>query len=170
MEESYSRTEYFISPNCRIDLVLGFTSLYLLVKSYNNSLIGEVSQQMYGGVLRCISLGSTEGLSTWKCSMQLNVQAVVVPVGRISLGRILNVVGSAVDVYDDQPIVVLRKNRNLEEWTWNLHFSLPSIASDQALSIVQARFIGLVHILVGFTVYQQHTYIHTETKLPSFNN
>jgi len=107
MEESYSRTERSVSPNCRIDLILGFTSLYLLVKSYNNSLIGEVSQQMYGGILRCISLGPTEGLSTWKCNIQLNMQAVVVPVGRLSLGRILNVVGSAVDMYDDQPTAVV---------------------------------------------------------------
>merc|ERR1712060_847034 len=103
LEESYSRAEASLAPNNRQDLVLGFASLYLLVKSYNNSLVAEVSQQMYGGILRCISLGPTEGLSTWKCSIQLNVQAVIVPVGRISLGRILNVVGSAVDLYDDQP-------------------------------------------------------------------
>ena len=104
--ESYSRMEVILVSNNRQDLVLGFVSLYLLIKSYSNSLVAEVSQQMYGGVLRCISLGSTEGLSTWRCSIQLNVQAAVVPVGRISLGRILNVVGSAVDFYDDQPITL----------------------------------------------------------------
>jgi F0F1-type ATP synthase beta subunit len=65
---------------------------------------------MYGGILRCISLGATEGLSTWKCNIQLNVQAVVVPVGRISLGRILNVVGSAVDAFDDQPTEIAYGN------------------------------------------------------------
>ncbi|MCP3670892.1 MAG: hypothetical protein GY814_10760, partial [Gammaproteobacteria bacterium] len=107
MEESYSRSESVLAPSHRVDLVLGFTSLYLLVKSYWNSLVAEVSQQMYGGILRCISLGSTEGLSTWKCTIQLNMQAVIVPVGRISLGRILNVVGSAVDIYDDQPIALV---------------------------------------------------------------
>merc|ERR1712194_249200 len=105
-EESYSRAEVTLAPNNRQDLVLGFASLYLMVRSYNNSLIAEVSQQMYGGILRCISLGPTEGLSTWKCRIQLNVQAVLVPVGRISLGRILNVVGSAVDLYDDQPTAI----------------------------------------------------------------
>ena len=72
-----------------------------------NSLVAEVSQQMYGGTLRCISLGVTEGLSTWKCYIQLNVQAVMVPVGRVSLGRILNVVGAAVDLFDDQLIAVV---------------------------------------------------------------
>ncbi|MCP3670089.1 MAG: hypothetical protein GY814_06575, partial [Gammaproteobacteria bacterium] len=35
------------------------------------------------------------------------MQAVIVPLGRISLGRILNVVGSAVDIYDDQPIALV---------------------------------------------------------------
>ena len=78
LEESYSRMESVLLPNHRIDLVFGFTSLYFIVRSYNNSLVAEVSQQMYGGFLRCISLGSTEGLSTWKCRIQLNVQAAVV--------------------------------------------------------------------------------------------
>jgi F-type H+-transporting ATPase subunit beta len=106
LEEAYSRTEKTLSPNHRIDLILGFTTLYLLVRTYANSLVAEVSQQMYGGILRCISLGATEGLSTWKCNIQLNVQAVVVPVGRVSLGRILNVVGAAVDLFDDQPTAI----------------------------------------------------------------
>merc|ERR1712039_1047755 len=48
LEEAYSRTESTLSPNHRIDIILGFTSLYLLVKSYNNSLVAEVSQQMHG--------------------------------------------------------------------------------------------------------------------------
>jgi hypothetical protein len=74
---------------------------------YVNSLVAEVSQQMYGGILRCISLGVTEGLSTWRCNIQLNVQAVIVPVGTVSLGRILNVVGAAVDLYNDQPTAVV---------------------------------------------------------------
>ena len=107
LEETYSRTERALLPNHRIDLILGFTTLYLLVRMYVNSLVAEVSQQMYGGILRCISLGVTEGLSTWRCNIQLNVQAVIVPVGRVSLGRILNVVGAAVDLFDDQSIAVV---------------------------------------------------------------
>ena len=58
-EETYSRTERALLPNHRIDLILGFTTLYLLVRMYVNSLVAEVSQQMYGGTLRCISLGVT---------------------------------------------------------------------------------------------------------------
>lgn len=62
---------------------------------------------MYGGTLRCISLGFTEGLSTWRCNIQPNVQAVMVPVGTVSLGRILNVGGAAVDLFNDQPTAVV---------------------------------------------------------------
>merc|ERR1711862_882370 len=95
--EATIRGDQALSPSTTIDLVVGFAALYLTIRQYSNSLVAEVSQQMYGGILRCISLGATEGLSTWKCNIQLNVQAVVVPVGRVSLGRILNVVGAAVD-------------------------------------------------------------------------
>lgn len=52
LEEANSRTERTLSPNHRIDLILGFTTLYLLVRTYANSLVAEVSQQMYGGILR----------------------------------------------------------------------------------------------------------------------
>ena len=48
--------EATLVSNSRSDLVLGFISLYLLVKSYSNSLVAEVSQQMYGGVLNVARL------------------------------------------------------------------------------------------------------------------
>jgi hypothetical protein len=102
IEEAYTRTDADITPEATIDIILGFSALYLMVRTYSNSLIAEVSQQLYGGILRCIALGPTEGLSTWKCNIQLNIQPVVVPVGRMSLGRILNVVGAAVDLYMEQ--------------------------------------------------------------------
>merc|ERR1712066_1167521 len=92
-----------LAPSTKIDLILGFAALYMTIRQYSNSLVAEVSQQMYGGILRCIALSSTEGLSTWKCSIQLNMQPVIVPVGKLSLGRILNVLGSSVDMFGDLP-------------------------------------------------------------------
>jgi len=83
------------------DIVLGFTSLFLLVKSYANCLIAELNQLCYGGVLRAVALGSTDGLCSWRCSSIMAFQPVIVPVGRIALGRILNVVGSVLDRYLD---------------------------------------------------------------------
>lgn len=81
------------------DIVLGFASVFLFVKSYANVLVAELSQLCYGGVLRAIALGSTDGLCTWRCTFLMGLQPVIVPVGRIALGRIFNVVGSVIDRY-----------------------------------------------------------------------
>merc|ERR1711963_376843 len=69
--------------------ILGFASLFLLVKSYGNgvgnespeSLPCEVSQLCYGGVLRAVALGSTDGMCTWRCSAVVLFQPLIVPVG-----------------------------------------------------------------------------------------
>merc|ERR1712151_576862 len=52
---------------------------------------------------RCISLGPTEGLSTWSCGVKFIFQPVVVPVGKLCLGRIFNVLGTSVDRFEDLP-------------------------------------------------------------------
>ena len=81
------------------DIVLGFTSLFLFSKSYSSILVSELSQLCYEGLIRTIALGSTNGLCTWRCSFIMILQPVNVPVGRLSLGRIFNVVGSIIDPY-----------------------------------------------------------------------
>ena len=53
-----------LNPSFRLDGLVGLTALYILIRSYSNCLVAEVSQQIYGGVVRCVSLGSTDGLST----------------------------------------------------------------------------------------------------------
>lgn len=83
------------------DSLLGFTSVFMLAKSYTNFLICEISQLCFGGVLRSVALGTTDGLSTWRVSFLNLYQPVTVPVGRLSLGRIFNVTGSAIDRYID---------------------------------------------------------------------
>ena len=80
--------------------ILGFASVFLLVKSYSSWLVAELSG-CYKGVFRAIALGSTDGLCTSSCTFLLSFQPVIVPVGRIALGRILNVVGSSIDPYID---------------------------------------------------------------------
>jgi ATP synthase F1 beta subunit len=81
------------------DIILGFAGVFLLVKSYANCLVGELSQLCYAGVNRAIALGSTDALCTWRCLSLVALQPVIVPVGRIALGRIFNVVGSVIDPY-----------------------------------------------------------------------
>ena len=81
------------------DIVIGFASVFLFVKAYQNCLVAEVSQLSYGGVLRGIALGSTDGLCTWRCAFLMGFQPVIVPVGRVGLGRIFNVCGAVIDPY-----------------------------------------------------------------------
>jgi len=83
------------------DSLIGFTSVFMISKSYLNFLVCEISQLCYGGILRSVALGTTDGLSTWKVSFLNLYQPVTVPVGKLSLGRIFNVTGSAIDRYLD---------------------------------------------------------------------
>jgi F-type H+-transporting ATPase subunit beta len=88
------------APLCsKPNIMLGFASVFLLLKSYANYFVAELNQLCYGGVFRAIALGSTGGVSTFSCKALLLSQPVIVPVGRIALGRILNVVGSCIDAY-----------------------------------------------------------------------
>jgi hypothetical protein len=57
----------------------------------------EVSQLCYGGILRCIAFGNTNGLSTVKSLVLPTYSPVIVPSGTIVLGRVFNVLGSTLD-------------------------------------------------------------------------
>jgi hypothetical protein len=76
-----------------------FSAVFLFVKCYASCLVAELSQLCYGGVLRAIALSTTDGLTSFACGFIANLQPVVVPVGRISLGRIMNVCGSSIDPF-----------------------------------------------------------------------
>jgi len=79
--------------------VLGFASVFLVVKCYANFLPAEISQLCYGGIIRAIALGSTYGLSTFSCSFMLTLSPLIIPVGVVTLGRMFNVLGSSIDGY-----------------------------------------------------------------------
>ena len=59
-------------------------------------LVLEVQQQIGGGVVRCIAMGSSDGLSRGLEAVNTGA-GVKVPVGRETLGRIMNVLGQPVD-------------------------------------------------------------------------
>ena len=82
-----------------LNIMLGFAPVFLLIKSYASSLVAELSQLCYKGVFRTIALGSTDGLCTFNLTFVLCLQPLIVPVGRIALGRILNPIGTCIDRY-----------------------------------------------------------------------
>jgi len=87
-----------------------------------SGLVLEVQQQLGGGVVRTIAMGSSDGLRRG-----LNVlntgDNIQVPVGTKTLGRIMNVLGEPID--EAGPIG--------EEEKWSIHREAPAYA-DQAMS------------------------------------
>ena len=75
----------------------------------------EVAQHIGDGVVRCIAMGSTDGLQRGTEATDLG-KGISVPVGRETLGRIFNVLGEAVD---NGPEVETRER-------WDIHRAAPS--------------------------------------------
>jgi len=80
----------------------------------------EVQQQLGDGVVRSIAMGSTEGLKRG-LSVSNTGAAISVPVGKATLGRIMDVLGNPID--EAGPIG--------EEERWEIHRAAPSY-SEQA--------------------------------------
>ena len=59
-------------------------------------LVLEVQQQLGDGIVRTIAMGSTDGLSRG-VGVSNTGEAIKVPVGQETLGRIMNVLGDAID-------------------------------------------------------------------------
>ncbi|WP_028574100.1 F0F1 ATP synthase subunit beta [Desulfonatronovibrio hydrogenovorans] len=66
------------------------------ISDEKDNLVVEVAQHLGNNVVRCISMDSTDGLVRGMEGKDTG-QAISVPVGKPSLGRILNVVGKPVD-------------------------------------------------------------------------
>lgn len=60
------------------------------------NLVLEVQQQLGGGVVRTIAMGASEGLRRGLTVINTG-EAIKVPVGTATLGRIMNVLGEPVD-------------------------------------------------------------------------
>src|SRR6476619_6761447 len=65
-------------------------------KGVKINLTGEVQQHLGGGRVRCVALGSTDGLVRGQDCVDTG-EPVKVPVGEATLGRVFNITGEAVD-------------------------------------------------------------------------
>jgi len=65
-------------------------------KGVKVNLTGEVSKHLGGGRVRCVALGSTDGLMRGQDCVDTG-QPVSVPVGEATLGRVFNLLGEPVD-------------------------------------------------------------------------
>ncbi|WMY95837.1 MAG: F0F1 ATP synthase subunit beta [Arsenophonus sp.] len=86
--------------------------IYYMLKIVNGKekLILEVQQHLGGGVVRCIAMGSSDGLKRGLPVINLK-HPIQVPVGKATLGRIMNVLGDPIDM----------KGKIIAKEYWNIH-------------------------------------------------
>ncbi len=104
-----------------------------------SGLVLEVQQQLGGGVVRAIAMGSSDGLRRG-----LNVENtgnnIQVPVGTATLGRIMNVLGEPID--EAGPIG--------EEERWSIHREAPAYAEQASANELLETGIKVIDLVCPF--------------------
>jgi F-type H+/Na+-transporting ATPase subunit beta len=108
-------------------------------KGVKINLTGEVQQQLGGGRVRCVALGSTDGLIRGQECVDTG-GPVTVPVGKATLGRVFNVIGDAVDG---------RGPVNAEE-RWPIHRDPPLLADLSTKTELFETGIKVIDLLTPF--------------------
>jgi F-type H+-transporting ATPase subunit beta len=99
----------------------------------------EVQQQLGDGVVRSIAMGSTEGLKRGLDVTRTN-KAISVPVGKATLGRIMDVLGNPID--EAGPIG--------EEEQWEIHRAAPSYAEQAGGNELLETGIKVIDLVCPF--------------------
>ncbi len=102
-------------------------------------LVLEVQQQLGDGVVRTIAMGSTDGLSRG-AEVSNTGEAIKVPVGQETLGRIMNVLGEAID--EKGPIG--------EKEKWTIHREAPSYEDQAPASELLETGIKVIDLVCPF--------------------
>ncbi|GAA3550477.1 F0F1 ATP synthase subunit beta [Zobellella aerophila] len=92
-----------------------YDALTITTEGQGQGLVLEVQQQIGGGVVRCIAMGSSDGLRRG-LEVENTNNPIKVPVGVQTLGRIMDVLGNPID--EKGPIG--------EEDRWSIHREAPS--------------------------------------------
>ena len=108
-------------------------------KGITIDLTGEVQQHLGGGRVRCIALGSTDGMVRGQEVVDTG-QAVTVPVGDATLGRVFNLLGEPVD--GRGPVET--------EERWAIHRDPPPIADLSTKTEIFPTGIKVIDLLTPF--------------------
>jgi len=103
------------------------------------NLVLEVQQQLGDGVVRTIAMGSTDGVRRG-LAVQSTGAAISVPVGKQTLGRIMNVLGEPID--EKGPIG--------EEARWGIHRKAPSFEDQAAANELLETGIKVIDLVCPF--------------------
>jgi len=99
----------------------------------------EVQQQLGDGVVRCIALGSTDGLKRNLIATNTG-HAISVPVGKATLGRIMDVLGSPID--EAGPVSA--------EASWEIHRSAPTYEEQSSGNELLETGIKVIDLMCPF--------------------
>ena len=109
----------------------------LIIKETDTTL--EVQQQLGDGVVRTIALGSTDGLKR-DLPVENTGKAISVPVGEKTLGRILDVLGNAID----------KKEQITDSERWEIHRDAPAYEEQAASDEILETGIKVIDLICPF--------------------
>ncbi len=113
--------------------------VYDALKVQNTDITLEVQQQLGDGVVRTIALGSTDGLKRNLVAVNTG-RAISVPVGKGTLGRIMDVLGNAID--EAGPVQA--------DTTWEIHRAAPSYEDQSSANELLETGIKVIDLMCPF--------------------
>ncbi|ABR73704.1 ATP synthase subunit beta [Actinobacillus succinogenes] len=113
--------------------------VYDALKVEEGGLTLEVQQQLGGGVVRCIALGTSDGLKRG-LAVKNTGNPISVPVGTKTLGRIMNVLGEPID----------QKGEIGAEETWAIHREAPSYEDQSNSTELLETGIKVIDLICPF--------------------
>ena len=113
--------------------------VYDALKVENTAITLEVQQQLGDGVVRCIALGSTDGLKRNLIADNTG-RAIAVPVGEATLGRIMDVLGNPID----------EAGAVKADTTWEIHRAAPSYEDQASTTELLETGIKVIDLMCPF--------------------
>jgi len=110
------------------------------VKKGDETVVLEVAQHLGDNVVRCISMGSTDGLVRGMEAIDTGAP-ISVPVGEGTLGRMLNVLGDPIDA----------KPAPETEERWSIHRTSPSFSDQSAEAEILETGIKAIDLLCPYS-------------------
>lgn len=111
----------------------------LEVKQENKTIVLEVEQHLGGGLVRAVALGPTDGLRRSQ-EVKDTGKPITVPVGKASLGRLMNVTGDAID----------NKGEIKAEKRYPIHREPPALTDQETKTEIFETGIKVIDLITPF--------------------
>ena len=142
MAENIGRIVQIIGPVIDVRFENGeLPRIYNAIKIDNKgvNIVAEVMQHLGNQMVRCVSMSSTDGLVRGMNALDTG-NPIMVPVGRETLGRVLNVLGEPIDKFGDV---------NAAEH-WPIHRPAPSFEEQAPATEILETGIKVVDLLAPY--------------------